>query len=68
MEFDQINYLDHFDKIDVPITFFMSVDDNLVRADGSLIHFEALYKNNPKLADVKLLKGYNHIEFNYLGS
>ena len=46
----------------------MSVDDNLVRADGSLIHFEALYKNNPKLADVKLLKGYNHIEFNYLGS
>lgn len=63
-----VNYLDHFDKIDIPITIFMSVDDNLVRADGSLITFKALYNERPDLADIKVFKGLNHIEFNYMSS
>ena len=61
-----LNYLEHFDKIDIPITFFISTEDNLCRADQVMLQFEALFAHNPDLAHVKLFEGFNHIDFTYL--
>jgi hypothetical protein len=61
-----IDYLKHFDKIDIPITYFISTEDNLCRADCIMYQFEALHKHNPSLAHVKLFEGYSHIDFTYL--
>lgn len=59
------NYGDNYDIIDIPITYFISMDDFLIRADDVLRHYEALRRKNPKLAFVKVFKGLGHCDFNY---
>lgn len=61
-----LDYMEHFDKITVPITWFISTADNLCRPECIMLQFEALYRENPKLAHIKLFEGLSHIDFTYL--
>ena len=56
----------NFDKIDIPVTFYISLEDNLCRPDDIILQYEALRKVNKKLAHVKIFEGYNHIDFTYV--
>ena len=61
-----INFLDHFDQIDIPITYYVSLDDNLTRADDIMIAYKALYAANKKLANIKIFNGFSHLDFTYI--
>jgi pimeloyl-ACP methyl ester carboxylesterase len=61
-------YQDHFDKITIPITYYISMDDRLIRADDVLKHFETLNAVRPDLARMKVFSGIGHCDFNYLQS
>ena len=58
--------MDHFDLIDVPIQYFISLEDNLVRPDDALIGYLKLREINPAITKVKLFDGFSHIDFTYL--
>lgn len=58
-------YKDHYGLIDIPIHFFSSLNDNLIRADDVNEHYNLLKSHNPKLARVKVFKGFSHIDFTY---
>lgn len=45
-------YQDHFDKITIPVTFFISMDDKLIRADDVLKYYDTLKKAHPELAHI----------------
>ena len=51
--------------IDIPINFFISMNDVLIRADDIIEHFNVLKKHHPELARVKLFEGFSHIDFTY---
>ena len=60
------SYGDNFEKIDIPIHYFISMQDQLIRADDVLIHYQRLKKHHPELAKVKVFEGYGHTEFAYV--
>ena len=41
------SYADDYKLIKIPITFFISMDDKLIRADDVLRHFETLKSVSP---------------------
>ncbi len=51
--------------IDIPINFFISMNDVLIRADDIIEHFNTLKQHHPELARVKLFEGFSHIDFTY---
>ncbi len=59
------NYLDHYHLIDLPIEFFISMNDSLVRADDVVMHYTVLKKHHKDLARMKLFQGFSHIDFHY---
>lgn len=59
------NYLDNFKSIDIPIHYFISMDDSLIRADNILRMYETLKEHHPELAKVKVFQGFSHIDFTY---
>ena len=59
------NYGENYDKIDIPILFFISMQDYLMRADDVIKHYEALKQHHSKLASVKVFDGLGHCDFNY---
>lgn len=63
---DPPSYSDDYKLIQIPITFFISMDDRLIRADDVLRHFETLQKVRPDLAKMKVFSGIGHCDFNYL--
>jgi hypothetical protein len=60
-----LNYLEHYHLIDIPISFFISMNDMLIRADDIIEHFNTLKQHHPHLARVKLFEGFSHIDFTY---
>lgn len=60
-----LNYIDHYHLIDIPINFFISMNDILIRADDIIGHYTALKTHHPDLAYVKLYEGFSHIDFTY---
>ena len=52
--------------IDIPVTFYISLEDKLCRPDDIILQYQALRDCNKKLAHVKIFEGYNHIDFTYL--
>jgi hypothetical protein len=60
-----LNYLDHYHLIDIPIHYFISMNDMLIRADDILEHYNTLRKHHPELAFVKVFEGFSHIDFTY---
>ena len=60
------SYAEDYKLILIPITFFVSMDDKLIRADDVLRHFEALKSASPHLAKMKVFSGIGHCDFNYL--
>lgn len=60
------SYASDYHLIDIPITFFVSMDDKLIRADDVLRHFETLKSVSPHLAKIKVFSGIGHCDFNYL--
>ena len=48
------NYLDHYHLIDIPIEFFISMNDTLIRADDILMHYTTLKRHHKDLARMKL--------------
>jgi hypothetical protein len=60
-----LNYLEHYHLIDVPINFFISMNDVLIRADDIIEHYNTLRQHHPHLAHVKLFEGFSHIDFTY---
>lgn len=61
----QLDYIEHYDLIDIPIDFFISMNDILIRADDIIGHYNALKKHHPELAFVKIYEGFSHIDFTY---
>jgi hypothetical protein len=60
------SYADDYNLIQIPITFFVSMDDKLIRADDVLRHFDTLRSVSPHLAKMKVFSGIGHCDFNYL--
>ena len=60
-----LNYLEHYGLIDIPINFFISMNDALIRADDIIEHYNTLRSHHPSLAHVKLFEGFSHIDFTY---
>lgn len=60
-----LNYLDHYHLIDIPIHFFISMNDLLIRADDIMEHYITLRKHRKDLAYIKLFEGFSHIDFTY---
>ncbi len=60
-----MNYLDNYNLIDIPINFFISMNDVLIRADDIIEHYNRLKLHHPHLAFVKLFEGFSHIDFTY---
>lgn len=63
---ETIDFLKHFDKIDIPITYYVSLQDHLCRPDDVMVQYLELQKHNPDLAALKVFDGYSHIDFTYL--
>ncbi|CDW78671.1 ab-hydrolase associated lipase region containing protein [Stylonychia lemnae] len=59
------NYLDHYHLIDIPIHFFISLNDTLIRADDIVEHYHTLKKHQKNLAHMKLFEGFSHVDFTY---
>jgi len=55
-------YTDHYNLIDIPIHFFVSMDDMLIRADDIAEHYHILKKHDPNLAHMKVFKGFSHVD------
>ena len=60
-----LNYKENYNLIDIPVHLFVSLDDRLIRADDSVNHYNELKKLNPRLARLKVFKGFGHCDFNY---
>ena len=60
-----LNYLDNYHLIDIPIKFFISMNDVLIRADDIIEQYKTLKGHNPELAEVKVFEGFSHIDFTY---
>lgn len=52
--------------IDIPITYFASLQDHLCRPDDIAVQYFTLQKVHPELAHIKVFSGYNHIDFTYM--
>ena len=59
------SYQDHYGTIDIPVHYFISLHDRLIRADDVLEHYNVLKKHKPELAHVKVFKGFGHNDFTY---
>jgi len=59
------DYLANFGLIDIPIHYFISMDDNLIRADDILVMYETLRSHHPEQAYLKVFEGFSHLEFTY---
>ena len=59
------SYQKNYDKVDIPIHYFISLNDDLIRADDVLEHYNMLKRHNPELARVKVFKGFSHVDFTY---
>ncbi len=44
---------------------FISLNDDLIKADDILEHYHALKRHRPDLAHLKIYEGYSHIDFTY---
>ena len=51
--------------IDIPIHYFISMNDTLIRADDILEHYHTLKKHHKDLAYMKLFEGFSHVDFTY---
>ena len=60
-----LNYLDHYHLINIPIHFFISMNDMLIRADDILENYNTLRKHHKELAFVKVFEGFSHMDFLY---
>jgi alpha-beta hydrolase superfamily lysophospholipase len=58
-------YAEHYDLIDIPIHFFISMNDTLIRADDVLEHYNRLKASNPSLARITVFEGFGHNDFTY---
>ncbi|EGG13630.1 AB-hydrolase associated lipase region containing protein [Cavenderia fasciculata] len=59
---DPLNFLDHYDVINIPIHFVMGLKDNLIEPENIIKHYETLKKYHPELSFLKASKS-GHIEF-----
>lgn len=57
--------MDHYHLIDIPIHYFISMNDVLIRADDIIEHYNTLKKHNKNLAFIKVFEGFSHIDFTY---
>mmetsp|Transcript_24675 Transcript_24675/g.38381 ORF Transcript_24675/g.38381 Transcript_24675/m.38381 type:complete len:176 (+) Transcript_24675:1959-2486(+) len=63
---EPINVMANFDLIDIPICYYLSLEDNLCRPDDVMVQYVALREAKKELASVKVFDGYSHIDFTYL--
>ncbi len=62
---EPIDYLGKYDLIDIDMHLFISLNDDLIKADDILEHYHALKRHRPDLAHLKIYEGYSHIDFTY---
>ena len=60
-----LDYMAHYHLIDIPIHFFISMNDVLIRADDILEQYNTLRSLRPDLAFVKVFEGFSHLDFTY---
>ena len=59
------SYQENYKTIDIPVHYYISLDDHLIRADDVLEHYNELKRHKPDLARVKVFKGFGHNDFTY---
>ena len=59
------SYQKHYSAVDIPIHYFISLNDDLIRADDVLEHYNLLKKDKPELARVKVFKGFSHADWTW---
>ncbi|KAM9986075.1 hypothetical protein ACTFIZ_004332 [Dictyostelium cf. discoideum] len=59
---EPLNFLDHYNLIDIPIHFVMGLKDNLIDPVNIIKHYVTLKRYHPELAFLKASKN-GHIEF-----
>ena len=59
------SYQANYHLVDIPIHYYISLDDRLIRADDILEHYNLLKKTRPDLAKVKVFSGFGHADFTY---
>ncbi|GAM20357.1 hypothetical protein SAMD00019534_035320 [Acytostelium subglobosum LB1] len=57
-----LNFLDHYDVINIPVHFIMGLNDNLIEPHNIIKHYSTLKKFHPEFAFLKASKS-GHIEF-----
>jgi hypothetical protein len=57
------DYIENYGLIDIPINFFISMNDILIMADDIISHYNALKSYHPELAFAKIYEGFSHIDF-----
>lgn len=50
---EPINFLNHYDEIDIPVYYMMGLIDNLIRPANVIAHFDAHAKHQPNKAFLK---------------
>ena len=60
-----MSYRRNFGDIDIPIHYFISLDDRLVRADDVLEHYNLLKQHDKELAFIKVFQGFSHSDLTY---
>lgn len=60
---EPLNFLDHYDKIDIPVYFVMGMRDTLIEPVSILDHYEHLKAVHPELAFLKPFSKLGHIDF-----
>ena len=58
-------YLSRYHLFDVPVHVVAGLDDHLIGPVNVLRHYNALHKQNPRVAFMHSFEGIGHIDFNY---
>eukprot|EP00761_Pharyngomonas_kirbyi_P014989 gb/GECH01015020.1/.p1 GENE.gb/GECH01015020.1/~~gb/GECH01015020.1/.p1 ORF type:complete len:773 (+),score=96.25 gb/GECH01015020.1/:1-2319(+) len=59
---EPLNFLEHYDKIDIPVHIVVGSEDRVIPAKYCLRHFQTLSDVRPDLARLKVFKGAGHID------
>ena len=59
------SYQANYHLVDIPVHYYISLNDHLIRADDILEHYNLLRQAHPDLAKVKVFNGFGHADFTY---
>lgn len=60
-----VDYMSHYNLVDIPIHFMAGQNDKLIPAKDCFKHYKTLHRHSPHLATCKPFEGRGHIDFTY---